>query len=302
MTSQQLSDREPKLKTVPASIKLAGGIITSAVGSGLRLNSIARRRLGILWYSFIIAVCLPAIVYFAYLLLIASAEYEAEARFAVRAPNEGRGQAITEALASLSSMVGGRSTVQDSFIVADYIRSRTIIEDLGGKGVVENVYSRGDADWFSRLTTSQTLEDVWEYWRRKVTAVIDTQSSVITLRVRAFTPDDAKNLADRIVQRSELLVNEISERARRDALARAQTEVDIALQRLAKIRAALLEFRTGVSTIDPVGSAASLNETLVALNREKIALEGNRDSLKGVMDKDAPTLRFLASRIESIEG
>ena len=121
MTSQQLSDREPKLKTVPASIKLAGGIITRAVGSGLRLNSIARRRLGILWYSFIITVCLPAIVYFAYLLLIASAEYEAEARFAVRAPNEGRGPAITEALASLSSMVGGRSTVQDSFIVADYI-------------------------------------------------------------------------------------------------------------------------------------------------------------------------------------
>lgn len=301
MTSQRLAEQRPKSHRAPASLRHVGGAIAGTLSAGVRLNIVVRRRLGLLRYSFILCVCLPALVYFAYLLLIASAEYEAEARFAVRGPSETRNTAITEALASLSSVVGGRSTAQDSFIVADYIRSRTIIKDLGGKDVVEKMYSRSDVDWLSRLASGQTLEDVWEYWRHKITAVIDTQSNVITLRVRAFTPGDAKALADQIVQRGELLVNEISERARKDALARAQVEVELALQRLAKIRAALLEFRTGSNTIDPVGSATSLSETLTALSREKITLEGNRDALKGVMDKNAPTLRFLSSQIASID-
>jgi capsular polysaccharide transport system permease protein len=301
MSSQRLAERPKRFGGAPGSIVRAVGAITTVLGSGTRLNTTARRRLGILWYTFIICVCLPAIIYFAYLLLVASAEFESEARFAVRGPSEARNAAITDALASLSSVVGGRSTAQDSFIVADYIRSRTIIEDLGGKGVVENIYSKRDVDWFSRLASEQTLEDVWDYWRHKITAIIDTQSNVLTLRVRAFAPGDAKDLADRIVQRSELLVNEISERARSDALSRAQTEVNLALQRLAKLRAALLEFRTASSTIDPVGSATSLSETLTTLSREKITLEGNREALKSVMDKNAPTLRFLSTQIESID-
>ena len=301
MSSQRLTERPKKFGGAPGSIVKAVGSITTVVGSGIRLNTIVRRSLGILWYTFIICVCLPAIIYFTYLLLVASAEYESEARFAVRGPSETRNTAITDVLASLSSVVGGRSTAQDSFIVADYIRSRTIIEDLGGKSVVENIYCKRDVDWFSRLASEQTLEDVWDYWRDKITAIIDTQSNVLTLRVRAFAPGDAKNLADQIVQRSERLVNEISERARNDTLSRAQAEVDLALQRLAKLRASLLEFRTGASTIDPIGSATSLSETLTALSREKITLEGNREALRSVMDKNAPTLRFLSTQIESID-
>lgn len=280
------------------------GLRRRAAGSLLSLatlNAAIYRRLGILWYSFLICVCLPAVIYLFYLFLFASAEYESEARFAVRGANENRNAAITDALAVLSTAVGGRSSAQDSFIVADYIRSRTIIEDLGGKAVVESVYSKSNVDWLSRLTVDQPLEDVWEYWRGKVTAIIDTQSNVLTLRVRAFEPGDAKQLAEKVLRLSEQLVNDISERARRDSLSRAEAEVELALQRLAKIRASLLAFRTGANTIDPVSSATSLSETLMALSREKIALEANREALSGVMDKNAPTVRHLSSQIDAIE-
>ena len=274
--------------------------ITRAL-SFVRLNNRLIRQLGLLWYTFIAFVCVPAFVTLAYLLIFASPEYESEARFAVRGSSENRNTAVTDALAVLSTAIGGRSSAQDSFIVADYIRSRTIIEDLGGKNIVEDIYSKPDTDWLSRLSPDKPLEDVWEYWRRKVTAIIDTQSSVLTLRVRAFAPSDAKQLADKILLRSEQLVNDISERARQDALSRAESEVGLALQKLARIRVALLEFRTGSNTIDPIGAATSLSETLTALSREKITLESNRDALQGVMDKNAPTMRHLSSQIEAVE-
>lgn len=302
MTSRRLVERQNAPSAFSAPVRTGVGYrAVGALQSLVSLNADLRRRLGPLWYTFAVCVCLPTVIAFVYLLLFAASEYESEARFAVRGSSENRNTAITDALSVLSSAIGGRSTAQDSFIVAEYIRSRTIIEDLGGKDVVHKLYTRPDVDWFSRLAADQPLESVWYYWRRKVTAVIDTQSNVLTLRVRAFTAVEAKDLAERIVQRSEILVNEISERARQDALSRAETEVNLSLQRLAKIRASLLEFRTGSNTIDPVSSAQSLSETLTLLSREKITLESNRESLRGVMDQNAPTMRFLATQIDSVE-
>lgn len=301
MTSQRLAERQRKASSPIRSDRNGESRAVTALRSMATLSLVAYQRLGLLWYSFFVFVCLPTAVFLLYLVVLASPEYEAEARFAVRGANENRNTAITDALSALSTAIGGRSTAQDSFIVADYIRSRTIIKDLGGKEIVESIYAKKDVDWLSRMSSDLSLEDVWGYWRHKVTANIDTQSNVITLRVRAYTEADAKALADKIVHRSELLVNEISERSRRDALSRAEAEVNLSLQRLSKIRASLLVFRTESSTIDPVSSATSLSETLTALSREKITLEGNRDSLRGVMDQNAPTMRFLATQIDSIE-
>jgi capsular polysaccharide transport system permease protein len=259
-------------------------------------------RLGFLGCSFIVCICLPAILTLAYLLSVASAEFESEARFAVRSATESKPSAVSDALAMLSSAVGARSTAQDSFIVAEYIRSRTIIEDLGGKERVYQLYSGTHIDWLSRLPLHRSLEDVWLYWRKKVTVVIDTQANVLTLRVRAYKAQDAKRLAEGIVQRSELLVNEMSERVRRDALSRAQAEVDIASEKLAKIRAAMQEFRVHSKTIDPVSSAASLGETLTLLTREKITMEANRDALRGSIAENAPSMKILVGQIDSINA
>lgn len=298
MTSQRLTDRQPRLQPPPQAVE--AGLI-STLQAPLQLNAVLKARLGLLGHTFIIFVIFPAVACFFYLLLWASDEYVSEARFAVRAANENSPSVISDALSMLSSFTGGRSTNQDAFIVADYIRSRTIIEDLGGKQPLHDLYSKPSVDWFSRLPLNEPLEDVWAYWRTKVSAVIDTQSGVLTLKVRAFTPQEAHALAQKIVERSEALVNEISERSRKDALNRAEAEVQISLQRLAKIRAALLEFRNRSSTIDPASSAASLSETLMLLMREKLALENNRASLRGMMNEDAPTVRFLSTQIASIE-
>jgi capsular polysaccharide transport system permease protein len=297
MTSQRLTEQ---IKARAPRKAVTDGLVGMLRASS-DLNLLVRTRLGLLGYSFIVCVIVPAVVCFFYLLLWASDEYVSEARFAVRAANENRPSVISDAISMLSSVTGGRSTNQDAFIVTDYIRSRTIIEDLGGKKLVHELYSKPNVDWFSRLASNEPLEDVWDYWRSKVGAVIDTQSGVVTLRVRAFTPQEAHVLAQKIVQRSEALVNEISERSRADALSRAETEVQLSLQRLAKIRAALLEFRNQSSTIDPASSAASLSETLTLLMREKLALENNRASLRGMMNDDAPTVRFLTTQIASVE-
>lgn len=271
-------------------------VARGAAGSVVELS----QRAGPLITSFVVCVCLPAIVAFLYLVVFASAQYESEARFAVRQADT-RGTGAMESIAMMTSLTGTKPTSQDAFIVADYIRSRTIIDDLGGKDVLHRHFSKSGTDLFSRFSKSGSVEDALFYWRKKVTVVLDTQSSVLTLRVVSFSPEESQKLAEEIIKRSEALVNEISLRSRADTYARAEAEVQRALQRLSTMRAALLAFRTKSNTIDPMSSASSISETLATLTREKIALEANRATLMNMMAADSPSVRFITKQIDAVE-
>lgn len=292
---EKISRRGSVTEVLPRqSLQVARGVA--------QFSSDLKRRIGWFGISFVLFVFAPAFLCLLYLTFLASPQYESEARFVVRtaetnAPN------VNDQLSgfgALTALAGVKSTVQDAYIVTDYIRSRSIIEDLGGKAKLIEIFGRANIDMISRLRANKSLEDTLYYWRRQVTASIDTQSNVITLRVLAYSPDDAKTLAQQIVRRSEELVNDISIRNRTDAYARAEIEVQRALQRLSTMRVALLSFRTKASTIDPVQSATSLSETLTQLTREKLALEANRVSLENVLDKTAPTVRFLGTQIDAL--
>jgi capsular polysaccharide transport system permease protein len=257
-------------------------------------------RLGALGYSFLVFVVLPTIVGALYLLLFASHEYESEARITVRSASESGAASMADSLTMLSAFGIGKSAGQDAFVVADYIRSRAIIEDLGGRPLMHELFSRGDIDWFSRLSSRAPFEDIWKYWNRKISAVINTQSSIVTVKARAYSPAEAHRLTDMIVRRSEALVNEISERSRSDTLKRADAEVQSAMQRVGLARQNMLEFRNKSSVINPIESASSIGKTLTELIRDKLLLENSRGSLSDVIDKNAPTQRMLQVQIDSL--
>jgi len=251
-------------------------------------------------WSLIALVFVPTVISFLYLWLLAPDEYVSEARFAVRSATEMQQSAINDALSVISSFAGSRSTTQDGFIVTDYIRSRTIIDDLGGKDVLYGIYARDEADWLSRLGRPLPLEKIWKYWKKKVTAVIDTPSSVITLEVRAFTPDDAHRLAQMIVHRSEQLVNEISERSRRDATMRAEAEVNAARDGLSEARAALLIFRNENNLIDPLANAKGIGVLVGQLTQEKVKIENDLATIDKSVASDSPIQRLLKARLTNI--
>ena len=278
----------------------------SVLSTGSPMVTIAgdRIRLGFVGWSFIAAVLIPAFVIFVYNALIASREYVTEAHFTIRAGAENR-STISDVVSTMTSWAGiasSGSTTQDMFIASDYIRSSTIIEDIGGKARLAAFYSRPEIDWIGRLDPEGTLERMSRYWRKKVSAVIDTPSSVVTVRVRAYSPEDAVTLASAVLERSEALINDISDRIRRDALNRAENEVKLAQQRLEKARAELLVFRRQNNIIDPELSAKSMSETLAKLVRERIQLDYMRSSVSGSMSRDAPSQRVLASQIASLDA
>jgi capsular polysaccharide transport system permease protein len=286
----QLAARARTLPVPPGVLVGTEKVLEAATGGGA------------LWKSFLLCVVIPSLSYLFYGAFIASNEYVAEARLTVRASQEQKTQGL-DASSIIGKLTGGssKSTVQDAFIVLNYIKSRAIVADLGGRDYLEKIYSRSDADFFSRLGKGANLEELWDYWKGKVKANLDTMSGIVTLQVQAYTPEDAMKTAQAIVDLSEQLVNGVSKRSRSDAVERAEAEIKLSAHKLGQARQQLLEFRNANVLIDPMTRAKSIGEMIGQLTIERLELDNNLRSMFGVLAADSPSQRLQRTRLATLD-
>jgi capsular polysaccharide transport system permease protein len=259
-----------------------------------------------LFLSFVACVLVPTAAAIVYLFFLAADQYVAEARFAVRAAEdisfEQKPRGNNNLLAAALPSSAASFAQQDAEIVASYIRSRAIIDDLEKIVDVRAIFSRPEADFWERLPDNASAEVLRDYWLQKVTAYLEHISGIVYVKVRAFRRDDALALANAIVAVSERLVNSISLRARADAMRRAEEEVRRAdgLMRLAL--ADLAHFRDAEGIIDPVKAADLTGKVLLQLMQDKIKVDTELFILQRVSSADAPGIASLRARLESVEG
>jgi capsular polysaccharide transport system permease protein len=249
-------------------------------------------------------VLVPAFAATAYFAFIASNQYAAEARFAVRAlaadfgdqaadgSSESRGSNV-----NFSFIVSG----QNAYIVTSYIRSRALVDDLNAKLDLREIFRRPEADFWARLNRDASVDELTKYWNSMVTTYIDAPSGIVTLQVRAFRQDDALALGRAVMELSEMLVNRISDRARRDSMEMSEKEVRRTYTATQAALAELHRFRDSAGIIDPAQAASEIGKLVVPLMAEKIRLESELFVARRDLDDSAPTIKALRSRLETTE-
>lgn len=254
--------------------------------------------------SFLVVVIAPTIIYLLYASLWQSDRYVAETRLTVREAQKKEQPKIGDAASVISKLAGGASgskDAQNSFMVLNYIKSRAILVDLGGRAYLERKFAPPGADYFSRVSRNANLEELWKYWLEHLSASVDTISGILVFRVDAFQPRDALDLANDIIRLSEDLVNKITLRNRGDALARADNEVALARQKLADAREKLLQFRNQNFIIDPGSRAGSLSEMIAKLTLERIEIVNTLSTFSSSLSSDAPSQRLQRTRLGAID-
>ena len=270
-------------------------VARAPVAEGRAPNPLVRLVKGFFWF-----VLAPTAAVGAYLFLVAADQYVVEARFAVRG--------LTEPLANpggMASMIqvsgSAGNNNQDGFIVTSYIDSLPLVREADKALDVRAMFSRGEADFFTRLAPDVTPEDLVKYWRKRVITRIDAISGIITLEVRTFTPQDGVALANFVLKRAEDLVNDISRRAREDSITRNREEVAKAEQRLKAAHLALQAFRNRWGIIDPAKSAEATLQTLVGLRREKLKLENDLQVLRATLDDRARSVQTIVATLQAMD-
>jgi capsular polysaccharide transport system permease protein len=317
-TEERPALREGAAPTASFSIvKASQGLVRRIVGRGEAPRpaiiedsagqlplAVPRSRPSAYLISFVLFVAMPAIVASLYFAFLASDQYVAESRFAVRAAQIDT-MAIDKMKATLSSASATMSMPtmagQDAYIVATYIRSRAIVDDLSKDLDLRAIFQRPEADFWARLKDKASMEELVQYWNGMVTAYVDGPSGVVTVYVRAFRPEDALILSKAILAASETLANDVSARARDDAMKRAESEVRRDEGQVQAALADLRAFRDKEGYIDPVAAATSTGTLVNSLMAQKIKLQNDLFVATRAMSPEAPTLQSLKSRLEGLD-
>jgi capsular polysaccharide transport system permease protein len=261
-----------------------------------RFGDLVRRRPRLLA---LIGGCLvPAALVAGYLGFVMSDQYTAEAQFAVL----GAASASSDPISRFMGLSGFQET-QDALIVINYIKSPAIVTELERTVALGKLFSRSDVDALSRFNADHSFEKLVKYWRNQVSLNVESPSGIVTIKVSAFSPEDALMIANAVAAAAENMVNTISMRAVRDASAQAESELDRAQRRLQDIRVALQDLRKAQSTLDPHRTAEGLNRVISELRLERARLEDDASAARGSkIEETATQMQLLRVKIEVISS
>jgi len=246
--------------------------------------------------SFGLVVLLPNLVAGIYLGFFASNQYASEFRFAVRASQSSSPDSLG-GLSSLRTM----QQVQDSLILTDYIESRSLVEALDRTLNLRQMFSRDRIDLFSRFNSNDTNEELMYYWRNHVSVHIDSMSGVITVVLRAFTPQDSLAISNQVITLSEGLVNDLSERVRRDALRQAEVELARTNENRREKSLAMRDARNSEGMLDSSKATDVITQMVGDLRLDLIRLQQEYSAQRRTILPSSPQLRVMEARIDSMK-
>ena len=222
--------------------------------------------------SFLLLVVLPAAIAAYYLYLVADDQYASRTGFSVRKEEM---ETAIEILGGITNLSGSSSS--DTDVLYEFIQSQELVETVDRQLDLRAIYSKPQWDPVFAFDEEGTIEDLVDYWRGMVTIYYDAGTGLIQLRVKAFTPEDAQNIAQAVFDESWRLINEMTAIAREDATRYTRDELEISLERLKAAREALTSFRSRTQMVDPeaelAGQMAVVNALQGKLAEARIELE-----------------------------
>jgi capsular polysaccharide transport system permease protein len=280
--------------TLPLKGAVAGAAARSTRAGPLEAPRRQQRRgPGITALSALAGIGGPLLVALIYYGLLASHQYVTEFKFSVRGPS------AMQDSGGGSALIGG--LVADAFAVTEFINSPQMIAEVAAEVDVRRIYNAHGADFWARLGGSATREDLADYWRSVAAANFDMLTGIVTVSVRAFSPEDAMTVAQAVVRRADAMAFKMTERARADSVRFAEEEVRRAESQLQTARTRLRTFREKEKVIDAGRSATASSDTLGRLREELSRMRAELSTMTPHLAQTAPQVQLLRSRIKATE-
>jgi BexC/CtrB/KpsE family polysaccharide export inner-membrane protein len=262
-------------------------------------------------WLFLLTVILPTTLAVIYYGLLASDVYVSESRFVIRSPETPASSGLGIILKSAGFENAGEETQAAKF----YIGSRDALAAVNRNGEVAKSYAASSISIFDRfnpLGAGGSFEDLHKYFSGKVSAEFDSGASIMTLSVRAYNPNDAQHFNRELLEQSELLVNRLNQRGRKDLIEYAQTEVTEAQQKAGEAAAHLAEYRNNTGVVNPEQQAtvqlqmiSKLQDKLITARNQLAELEAsvpNNPQIPSIRVQIAALTQEIAREMGQVAG
>jgi len=195
-------------------------------------------------------VVLPTILATIYYGFMASDIYISNSSFVIRQPEKDKMTSLGMFLQS----AGLTSSKDEVYSVREYMLSRDALRILDKNLNLREHYSNKNVDFIQRfdsLGLNNSFELFYEFYKNMVTIDINSAAGICTIKVKAFTPQDAHAIAASLLFLGECFINEINTRARQDLIRISLQEVEKAELAAKDAALALSTYRNRQSVFDP---------------------------------------------------
>lgn len=219
----------------------------------------------------------PVLASVLYNFVIATPRYASEIAFVVRSSQKPHDRLSIVSL----GQGGGIGTSGDSEAVTAYLKSRDMLDTINRDGLVTRVFARRGLDpiaAFPSLLAGDSREDFYRHFQAYVYSDFDRATDIIHVRVQSFTAVEAREIARRLLDASERMVNRLNQRAQANIVSGAERDMADASAQVASVLARMNAVRSRNRIIEPgldagasiklqSGTAAELAQVEVQLNQ-----------------------------------
>lgn len=252
----------------------------------------------------LIVVVLPTFLALVYYTLIASGQYESEAAFVVkdsRPASRASSAGSSMMMGGSMAMASGGAGLAENFAVNTYLKSHDAVGSLQKRLNLVGMYRRSDIDILSRLFyANPTPERLLWYYLNHIDVVFHEDTGVTTLDVRAFRPEDAKQIADELLKLGEERINEFNRLVAENTIKAADEEVTIAENRVKDVQHRMTAFRQRSGDVDPSKSSVVGISLIGQLETELAQSDTQLAQMLRNLNASSPQVLTLKQRIKAL--
>ncbi len=264
-----------------------------------------RRRFWRLMLRLCLFVGLPTAIVGWYFFFVATEMFETDSAFVIQTSDS------ASTPASIGGVLAGTgiATSQDSIVVQDFLGSREAFLRLEGELGYAAHFKAAEIDVVQRLPVDATLDDAYDYFKRRVTIGYDPTEGVIRMTVVAATPEMSQQFSEALISYAEERVDGLSQEARGDQLADAIARTTEAEQRMLEAQGRVLELQEQRGVLNAEAEFSSQMEIINALELEA---EEKRLALAEILDNARPNtsraavlereIARLDARVDTLRG
>lgn len=242
------------------------------------------------WAAALLAILLVSVYWFSW----------AEERYLSRATVVLESPQIATPDVSFSSILSGASGDKDLLLLREYLLSVDMLKRVQEELDFRNHFSE-HGDVFARLGDAEApIEDLHQYYLRRVTVEMDEYAGVLNVEVQAYTPEFAHQMVQLLLEAGEAHMNDMGQRLAFEQVEFLEEQLRRLEDRLDEARAELLAFQNKEGLVSPTSTVESINQVVATLEGELARIQAQRKALSSYQSVQSADMRRVQSEIEAL--
>ncbi len=242
------------------------------------------------WAAAFIAIILVSLYWFVW----AQDRYLSRATVVLESPQ------IASPRIDFASILAGGPSDQDLLLLREHLLSVDMLRQVQDKLDFRRHYSE-NGDIFARLLDADApIEDLHEYYLRRVEVEMDEYAGVLNIEVQAYSPEVAHAMVSLLLEAGEAHMNEMGRRLAEEQVRFLESQLLRLEQRLDDARADVLAFQNKEGLVSPTSTVESLNQVVANLEGELARLQAQRKALASYQSAQSADMRRVQAEIDAL--